>query len=101
MTYMLRKNSLAIYLWKYKSKINTYDNRSCYLDFGFDGDEVTPLYCFGIMNCIQHANRTRQNFPVVENNSGSCYLKMKQMTGVALIFKESLWGKDNTLSLQQ
>ena len=85
-TYILRKNSLAIYLWRrYKSKINTYDNRS-YLDFGFAVDEVTSLYCFGVMNCIQYANRTRQNFPVVENSAGSCCLKMQQMAGVALIF---------------
>ena len=85
-TYILRKNSLENYLWRrYKSKINTYDKRS-YLDFGFASDEVTSLYCFGVMNCIQCANRTRQNVPVVENSAGSCYLKMQQMVGVALIF---------------
>ena len=57
-----------------------------YLDFGFASDEVTSLHCFGVMNCIQCANRTRQNFAVVENSAGSCYLKMQQMAGVALIF---------------
>ena len=35
-----------------------------YLDFRFAVD--TSLYCFGVVNCIQYANRTRQNFPVVE-----------------------------------
>ena len=45
-----------------------------------------PLYCFGIMNCIQYANRTRQNFPVVENSAGSGCLKMQPMSRVALIF---------------
>ena len=92
---MLRKNSLAIYLWRYKSKINTYDNRSCYLDFGFAGDEAKSLYCFGVMNCIQYANRTRQNFSVVENSSGSCCLKMQQMAGVADFLREFI----NTIAL--
>ena len=27
-------------------------------------------YCFGVMNYIQYANRTRQNFSVVENSAG-------------------------------
>ena len=48
--------------------------------------EVTFLYCFGVVNCIQYASRTRKNFPVVENSAGSCYLKMQQIAGVALIF---------------
>ena len=54
--------------------------------FGFADDEVTSLYCFGVMNCIQYANRTRQNFPVVENSADSCCLKMQEIAGVALIF---------------
>ena len=83
---MLRKNSLAIYLWRYESEINTCGNRSCYLDFGFAGGEVKSLYCFRIMNCMQYANRTRQKISVVENSAGSCCLKMQQMAGVALIF---------------
>ena len=56
------------------------------MDFGFAGDEVTSLYCFGVMNCIQYANRTTQNVPVVENSAGSSCLKMQQMAGKALIF---------------
>ena len=47
---------------------------------------LTSLYYFGVMNCIQYANRTRQNFPVVENSAGSGCLKMQPMPGVALIF---------------
>ena len=62
---------------------------------GFAGDEVTSFYCFGVMNCIQYANRTRENFPVVENSAGSCFLKMQQMNGVA-DFLRAL-----TLSLKQ
>ena len=50
-TYMLRKKSLAIYIWTgYKSKLDNYDNRS-YLDFGIAG-EVTSLQCFDVRNCI-------------------------------------------------
>ena len=85
-TYILKKNSLAIYLWKrYTSKINTYNNRS-FKDFAFAGDEVISLDCFGVINCIQYANGTRQNFPVVENSAGSCYLILQQMAWVAVTF---------------
>ena len=49
--------------------------------FGFAGEEVTSLHCFGIINCIQYAYRTRQNFPVVEDSAGSGCLKMQQMSG--------------------
>ena len=47
---------------------------------------LTSLYCFGIMNYIQYANRTRQNFPDVENSAGSGWLKRQPMSWVALIF---------------
>ena len=52
------------------------------MDFGFAG-EVTSLHCFDVMNYIQYANRTRQDFPVVENSAGYCCLKMQQMVGMA------------------
>ena len=48
--------------------------------------KVTSLYCFGVMNCVQYANRARQSFPVIENSAGSCCLKIWHMAGVALIF---------------
>ena len=58
-TYMLRRNSLAIYVWRrLQSKLNTYDNRS-YLDSGFAG-EATPLHCFDIMNAFNMLREHRQ-----------------------------------------
>ena len=58
-TYMLRRNSLAIYVWRrHKSKLNTYGNRS-YLNFGFPG-EGTPLHCYDVMNAFNMLREHRQ-----------------------------------------
>ena len=58
-TYMLRKNSLAIYVWRrLQSKWNTYDNR-CYLDHGFAG-KATPLHSYDIMNAFNMLREHRQ-----------------------------------------
>ena len=62
-TYMLRRNSLAIYVWRrHKSKLNSYGNRS-YLDFGFAG-EATPPHCFHIMNAFNMLRKHREKSSV-------------------------------------
>ena len=62
-TYMLRRNSLAIYVRRrHKSKLNSYGNRS-YLDFGFAG-EATPPHCFHIMNAFNMLRKHRQKSSV-------------------------------------